>query len=462
MKWTRLRLASALVFIVLALGPVTTAQAAAQRLTFDGITGNSAGNIAVGEAQLFADVSCANGSLTLQFGNSGPAATSIAQVYWDDSQLLSGVSSLAGSSGVSFEKGKKKVLPGGNAVNFNVDFMIEAKSPVQPNGVNPGERLTVTLGLRSGVSCSSVQSALLTGALRVGIHVQGYGDGGSESFVNNPLNVETDKPICTSVFFNVNNERRIEVQDTGSGIASIQVAASPTLNITVAPFTSGTTSPVLISAVSTDPAVDGVFTITVTDVAGNTTECGYDTRRPVCGFQSIVRGTPQEPDVITVYYQDYGLGLARLEVTRADNVTFTLPQFVPGTKDRVFIVATQIDVAMGWYIETAGYDLAGTVKLCDPVITVIEAGETETYSDMPDSDRYVVVTNGSTLPITVEVLVNEVSFVVSDLQAGVTANLDVGSALSPGYTNSFTLTGVGEPGAWADVTIWDIPPGEAP
>jgi hypothetical protein len=60
---------------------------------------------------------------------------------------------------------------------------------VQPNGVNPGEFLTVIWSLLGGVTYSDVIAALnlggdQSGSLRIGIHVQGFANGGSESFVN--------------------------------------------------------------------------------------------------------------------------------------------------------------------------------------------------------------------------------------------------------------------------------------
>jgi hypothetical protein len=57
------------------------------------------------------------------------------------------------------------------------------------NGVNPGEWLTIIWNLVAGTSFSDVIAALnlggdQAGSLRVGIHVQGFSNGGSESFVN--------------------------------------------------------------------------------------------------------------------------------------------------------------------------------------------------------------------------------------------------------------------------------------
>ena len=57
--------------------------------------------------------------------------------------------------------------------------------PAQPNGVNPGEFLGVIFDLNGG-TIDDVRTELGNGTLRIGIHVQGFTGGGSESFVNIP------------------------------------------------------------------------------------------------------------------------------------------------------------------------------------------------------------------------------------------------------------------------------------
>jgi len=60
---------------------------------------------------------------------------------------------------------------------------------VQPNGVNPGETLGILFDLLGGGTFTGVRAELDSEALRIGIKVQGYSGGGSESFVNNgPVN----------------------------------------------------------------------------------------------------------------------------------------------------------------------------------------------------------------------------------------------------------------------------------
>ncbi len=177
---------------VLALLIGSAAPSGAVTLSFDCITGNVAGDCAIGEAQLSVDVTDpGGGEIDFTFHNAGPAASSIADVYWDDGTLL-GISSITNMAGVQFSNPANPAnLPGaGNAsppFQTTAGFSADSDPPVQPNGVNPGEMLIVTFTLIGGMSFADAIQALTDGSLRVGIHVQGYGTGGSESFVNNPV-----------------------------------------------------------------------------------------------------------------------------------------------------------------------------------------------------------------------------------------------------------------------------------
>lgn len=169
-----------------------SAQASAASLSFDCITYNSAANCAIGEAQLSVDVSAVGASQVLfKFMNAGTAASSITDIYFDDGTLL-GIASISQPGGVSFSQyASPPDLPGGNNISppfqTTAGFLADSNPPVQPNGVNPGEWLGITFNLRSGGTYADVLSEQGDGTLRVGIHVQGYAGGGSESFVNTPV-----------------------------------------------------------------------------------------------------------------------------------------------------------------------------------------------------------------------------------------------------------------------------------
>lgn len=171
--------------VLMALAPHA---ARAQVFGFDCITDNRGADCAAGQSQLTVEVKAAPaGSVDFVFRNAGPAASSITDVYFDDGTLLA-LASVWGSSGVSFSQGASPPnLPGGNAIGFQTTagFLADSDAPVAVNGVNPGESLTVRFTLQPGLSFADTVLALQGGsALRIGVHVQAFAGGGSESFVN--------------------------------------------------------------------------------------------------------------------------------------------------------------------------------------------------------------------------------------------------------------------------------------
>ena len=169
-------------------------------LGFSCITGNLAGDCAIGEAQLSVEViDLGGGQVLFEFTNSGPADSSITDVYFDDGTLL-GLAGLIdadddalgslGDSGVDFTQGASPGdLPGGGSIGFVAiaDFGVDSDPPTQPLGVNPGEMLGIVFDLELGGTYADVLAELADGRLRIGLHVQGYASGGSESFVNVPV-----------------------------------------------------------------------------------------------------------------------------------------------------------------------------------------------------------------------------------------------------------------------------------
>jgi hypothetical protein len=163
--------------------------------SFDNITNNNAGDVAIGESQILVELFDLTTQVEFYFTNTGSEASSITQVYFDDGTLpiLKEIASIDNSStGVSFSHpASSPVLPGGNTVSppfvVTSGFSAGAVSPVQSNGVNPGEYLGITFNLQSGGVFQDVLDELESTDLRIGIHVQGFASGGSEAFVNNGI-----------------------------------------------------------------------------------------------------------------------------------------------------------------------------------------------------------------------------------------------------------------------------------
>lgn len=182
-----------LIFIVLAVAILAGTTRAQPTFSFVNITNNSAIDAAIGEAQLFVQVSDPGGGQVLfNFFNTGPAASSITDIYFDDGALASLISIDNSDPGVSFSQGADPPnLPGAN--NATPPFMTtenlsaDSNSPVQPNGVNPGESVGLTFSLTGIQTFDDVIDDLTNTDLRIGIHVQGFARGGSESFVNNGM-----------------------------------------------------------------------------------------------------------------------------------------------------------------------------------------------------------------------------------------------------------------------------------
>lgn len=178
------------------------ASAHAATVYFDCITQNNSANCLTGETQLSVEV-VDTGSNQVYFivKNAGTSASAVEGVYFDDGTLL-GISSLTdrdegvgGLAGVDFTAGSASPpeLPGAQQASpvfqTTAGFLADADNPSPAKGINPGEWLGVTFNLQNGGTYYDVINELQSGELRIGVHVQAFDNGGSESFVSNLLPV---------------------------------------------------------------------------------------------------------------------------------------------------------------------------------------------------------------------------------------------------------------------------------
>src|SRR5262245_4244183 len=114
-KWMRVLSVGALACGALCVG---AAPVSAAPLAFGCITNSNAGDCAIGAAQTSVEVSAAAGGQALfTFHNEGPAASSIADVYFDDGALLA-IAFIVNGPGVSFSQGASPPdLPGGTLIS---------------------------------------------------------------------------------------------------------------------------------------------------------------------------------------------------------------------------------------------------------------------------------------------------------------------------------------------------------
>jgi hypothetical protein len=168
------------------LSAAAFAAQAALTYSFGCITFNSEGNCGIGSTQLDLTVSDGgSGTVNFLFTNTGPRASSITDIYfdWKAPELALTQGALTQSAGVSFGWGATPVnLPAGNTIAFSSDLGLDSNVPTQPSGINPGEWLNIAF---TGTFNQLVEG-LHSSDLQVGLHVQGFSNGGSESFVSVP------------------------------------------------------------------------------------------------------------------------------------------------------------------------------------------------------------------------------------------------------------------------------------
>ena len=193
--------------VLLGLFSLAAVPLRAETFSFMNITDNSAGDAAIGEAQLTVEVTDEGGGQVLfTFHNDGPDASVITAVYFDDGSLM-GIAGLidadegaGGDPNVDFTQFMppgSETLPGGGDIPTpfvtTMGFSADADPPGPQNGVNngdpAGESLGILFDIQGGKFFADVLAELNNGDLRIGIHVTAYASGGSESFINNgPVN----------------------------------------------------------------------------------------------------------------------------------------------------------------------------------------------------------------------------------------------------------------------------------
>jgi hypothetical protein len=162
---------------------------------FECITNNSMTDAAIGEAQLSVDVtfSADNTSAFFKFTNSGPAACSIAEIYFYDGTLFAlnsgAITASEGNVAYSLTNVNPANLPGVSAVASSA-YVIEsadAGNRAPTKGVNPGESVTISLAMLAGVTAADVLAALDANdrdTFFIGLHVIAFADGRSDAFVS--------------------------------------------------------------------------------------------------------------------------------------------------------------------------------------------------------------------------------------------------------------------------------------
>jgi hypothetical protein len=176
-----------LLFIVaLAITPLV---ALSELYSFYSITENDSSGFAqfVGESQLYMDVTLLGmGQASLVFTNAGPEESTVTRIYFDYIPELSlSLVAINDGAGVEFSAGRinPNNLPAGLSLtdNFISEMAVAANNPSPRHGLNPYDSLELIVNYDASYD---FLDALGSEDLRVGLHVQSFEGGYSESFVN--------------------------------------------------------------------------------------------------------------------------------------------------------------------------------------------------------------------------------------------------------------------------------------
>ena len=148
--------------------------------------------------------------VSFTFRDNGPAQSTIANVYFADGSIL-GQPSIAATGDVNYVLNSQPAkLPSAPKTFVTTEeFDSSAQSPEPSNGVdwmpndpdNGIDSVTLTFALLSGKTYQNVINELSntkgpqgTPQLQIGMHVINFGDGQSESFINNPSGAVLPEP----------------------------------------------------------------------------------------------------------------------------------------------------------------------------------------------------------------------------------------------------------------------------
>jgi len=191
------------VFISFALPLAASAQQWGATFTFQCISYNNHSNCNTGEQQLKLEILTPPDTtydIRFTFINTGPKASSITDIYFDDPTILGSSTSFLDYSDVKISPKTDDVafspdatpaeLPAANdaPVKFTTDYSADSDAPPSQLGVNPGESVYFQFDFTddygdSEEAINALIAAIANGSFSIGLHVQAFKFGGSESFV---------------------------------------------------------------------------------------------------------------------------------------------------------------------------------------------------------------------------------------------------------------------------------------
>jgi hypothetical protein len=161
--------------------------------------------------------------------------------------------------------------------------------------------------------------------------------------------------------------------------------------------------------------------------------------------------------------QDTGSGLASYKIVGYFQAVLAVDPFAVGTTQPVNVLATALSKKKPLAVTLDFFDVRGNKVTCDPIAVIVaredDQPEDQTFTKVPQADRYVTIVNGDPGMRKVKLTVNGTKFKERDLAPGETRSFDIGSAMKPGDTNTITVTARGKKGASAFIMVADLPSG---
>ena len=212
------KLGNALVFAFVGFLGVSAAQGAVY-YQFEGVTENNPTDLEKAVQQIYVEIFAGETvnigtedepvwqeHVNFRFHNVGSYACFIADVYFEDGTLLASdytaEITVSDPELVAFSSpANPGSLPGGETIGFDMTggFSADSDSPVAPNGVNnhPSdlEWVNFDFGLINEKTFQTVILDLANGDLRIGVHVQGFAGGNSESLILEPGTCSDEPPV---------------------------------------------------------------------------------------------------------------------------------------------------------------------------------------------------------------------------------------------------------------------------
>ncbi len=161
--------------------------------TNNGEWGTGGSNFGDPALDLTVDVYNGGSTVSFEFHNNSVSPlvdVAITDIYFDDGTLLA-ISGVTNGPGVDFTKlATPTELPGATILvppfETTDQFSAGADPPPPHNGVNLGEWVIINFDLQGGGTLQHVLDELSDGTLRIGLKIQSFPGGSSESAVNVP------------------------------------------------------------------------------------------------------------------------------------------------------------------------------------------------------------------------------------------------------------------------------------